>query len=162
MAMTRRRLLVLGTQLSGGLVAAFLAVPIVGWALRPLFDTRRDVWRSIGRIGDLPVEQPVIMRVRFPPQPQSWSTTEDEWIVFVVRYRDGSIRTFSNICTHMQCGVRWQPSIGQFLCPCHGGLYSITGANLGGPPPRPLAQWVHRIEPDGTVMLMNQLDEDMP
>lgn len=162
MAMTRRRLLVLGTQLSGGLVAAFLGVPIVGWALRPLFDTRRDVWRSIGRLGDLPVEQPVAMRVGFPPQPQSWSSHEDQWVVYVVRYRDGSIRTFSNICTHMQCGVRWQASIGQFLCPCHGGLYAITGANVGGPPPRPLPRWVHRIEPDGTVMLKNQLDEDLP
>ena len=162
MATTRRRLLVLGTQLSGGLVAAFLGVPIVGWALRPLFDTRRDVWRSIGRLGDLPVEQPVAMRVGFPPQPQSWSSQEDQWVVYVVRYRDGSIRTFSNICTHMQCGVRWQASIGQFLCPCHGGLYAITGANVGGPPPRPLPRWVHRIEPDGTVMLKNQLDEDLP
>jgi menaquinol-cytochrome c reductase iron-sulfur subunit len=162
MAVGRRRFLVLGTQLSGAVVALLLGVPIVGWALRPLLSARQDVWRSLGRLGDLPVEQPVTMEVSFPPQPQSWSSVEDRWIVFVVRYRDGSVRTLSNICTHMQCGVRWEQRLGQFLCPCHGGLYSIQGDNVGGPPPKPLPQWVHRIEPDGTVLLKNQLDEDLP
>src|SRR5689334_205770 len=108
---SRRRLLLLGTQLSGLAVAAFLGVPILGWALRPLFDRRRTVWRSLGPLGQLPVEEPVTLHVDFPPQPQSWSQTQDTWIVFAVRYRDGSLKTFSNICTHMQCPVRWQPSV---------------------------------------------------
>jgi nitrite reductase/ring-hydroxylating ferredoxin subunit len=162
MAMTRRGFLRLGTQLSGALVGAFLGVPIVGWALRPLFSARQDVWHSIGRIGDIPVDEPVTMRVSFPPQPQSWSQQEDQWIVFIVRYRDGSLRFFSNVCTHMQCPVRWEAGISQFLCPCHGGLYTITGENVGGPPPAPLPQWVHRVDRDGTVYLKNQLSEPLP
>jgi Rieske Fe-S protein len=159
---SRRRFMLLGTQLSGAVVAAMLGIPIVGWALRPLFDQRRTVWRRLGRIGDIPIEVPVTMQVSFPPQPQSWSSAEETWVVFVVRYRDGSLRTFSNICTHMQCPVRWQRTISQFLCPCHGGLYDIAGRNVGGPPPKPLPQWIHRIDPDGTVWIQNQVDEDLP
>jgi menaquinol-cytochrome c reductase iron-sulfur subunit len=159
---TRRRFLVLGTQLSGAVVAAFLGVPIVGWLLWPLFHPRQTLWRRVGPIDGLPVERPVTRRVSFPPQPQSWSSTQDTWIVFLVRYRSGEIRVFSNICTHMQCPVRWEPAIGQFLCPCHGGLYDIFGNNVGGPPPKPLPQWVHRIGPDGTLYLKDELDEEMP
>lgn len=162
--MNRRRFFVLGTQLSGAVVAAFLGVPIVGWLLRPLFSPRPVVWRRVGRIGDIPVEQPVVMRVSFPPQPppESWSDVPDTWIVFVVRYRDNSLKVFSNICTHMQCPVRWEPAIFQFVCPCHGGLYSIQGVNVGGPPPAPLPQWVHRIDPDGTLYVSNRLGKQLP
>jgi Rieske Fe-S protein len=45
----------------------------------------------------------------------------------------------------MQCPVRWEPPLGQFLCPCHGGLYAIDGTNVGGPPPKPLPEYVHRL-----------------
>lgn len=161
-SVTRRRLLLLGTQLSGAAVAVFLGVPIVGWALRPLFEQRETVWRNLGKLGDLPVEEPVTLHVDFPPQPQSWSQETDTWIVFVVRYRDGSIKTFSNICTHMQCPVRWEARVSQFLCPCHGGLYGIGGDNRGGPPPKPLPQWVHRVDADGTLWVQNQLNEALP
>lgn len=49
----------------------------------------------------------------------------------------GDFKAFSAVCTHAGCTV--QPSGGQFICPCHGGSYSITtGQVLGGPPPAPL------------------------
>jgi Rieske Fe-S protein len=58
------------------------------------------------------------------------------------------VLALSNICSHMQCDVHWDQQLGQFLCPCHGGLYNIEGANIGGPPPQPLPQWIHRVTVD--------------
>jgi menaquinol-cytochrome c reductase iron-sulfur subunit len=160
---SRRRFNLLGTQAAGAaIVSAFLA-PIVGWTLSPLFQPRPTyVWRSIGRVNDIPLLTPTARSVEFPHSSQAWTPELDRWIVYVVRYPGGTLRTFSNICTHMQCPVRWEPAIGQFLCPCHGGLYNIYGTNVGGPPPLPLPRWIHRIEPDGTVMVQDRLDEELP
>ena len=162
MRVTRRRFAILGTQAAGAVVAAMLGVPIVGWLLNPLFRRQEPiVWRRLGPIGDLPVQVPTKFSVRFPSQ-NAWVVPEDSWIVYVVRYRDGSLRTFSNVCTHMQCPVRWEPSTQQFLCPCHGGLYDIDGHNVGGPPPQPLPQWEHRVDGQGVVYVSNRFSEQLP
>jgi len=43
------------------------------------------------------------------------------------------------VCTHAGCGVGYDPSNEQFICPCHGGTYDAkTGQVLAGPPPAPL------------------------
>jgi thiosulfate dehydrogenase (quinone) large subunit len=50
---------------------------------------------------------------------------------------NGDFRAFSAVCTHAGCTVGL--ASGQFVCPCHGGRYSVQdGAVLGGPPPSPL------------------------
>jgi Rieske Fe-S protein len=46
----------------------------------------------------------------------------------------------STTCTHLGCGVAWNPAKKAFLCPCHGGVYGADGRVLAGPPPRPLAK----------------------
>ena len=43
-------------------------------------------------------------------------------------------------CSHLGCGVSWDPGRNAFLCPCHGGVYGPDGAVLAGPPPRPLTR----------------------
>jgi Rieske Fe-S protein len=79
--------------------------------------------------------------------------------VYVVKV-NGQTRVLSNVCSHMQCPVRWESTLRQFLCPCHGGLYDISGVNVGGPPPKPLPEYVHRI--DGTTLYIeNRFTEDI-
>jgi cytochrome b6-f complex iron-sulfur subunit len=71
---------------------------------------------------------------------------------WLVHETAGSFKAFSAVCTHAGCTV--QPSGGQFICPCHGGSYSITtGQVLGGPPPRPLAALPIEVV-DGSVRLV--------
>ena len=42
-----------------------------------------------------------------------------------------------------------------------GGLYDINGQNIGGPPPKPLPQYVHRL--DGTTLYVeNKYTEPLP
>jgi cytochrome b6-f complex iron-sulfur subunit len=56
----------------------------------------------------------------------------------VLQSRPGEYQALSAVCTHLGCVVQWQEGKGEFLCPCHAGRFSPTGAVLGGPPPRPL------------------------
>lgn len=58
--------------------------------------------------------------------------------VLVIRLDDGQFRAFSAICTHLQCVVAYSAQHRQIECPCHKGVYSLEGANVSGPPPRPL------------------------
>ncbi len=47
---------------------------------------------------------------------------------------------FSAVCTHAGCTVQYQASSTEFICPCHGGVFSArNGQVLGGPPPSPLS-----------------------
>lgn len=162
MEMTRRKFAVLLTQLGGVAVTAMWGVPIVGWVVNPLIRDKQDVvWSRLGPVTDLEPGMPTRFDVAFPPQ-VTWNVPREYWIVYAVRYNDGSFKTFSNICTHMQCPVRWESAIGQFLCPCHGGLYDVQGTNIGGPPPQPLPEWQHSIDGNGVVWVSNRLSEQLP
>jgi glycine/D-amino acid oxidase-like deaminating enzyme/nitrite reductase/ring-hydroxylating ferredoxin subunit len=62
-------------------------------------------------------------------------------------YRDdnGRLETFSHVCTHLGCYVRWNPAEKSFDCPCHGSRYDRRGRVIQGPavrdlPPRELGQ----------------------
>ncbi|HTG82870.1 MAG TPA: ubiquinol-cytochrome c reductase iron-sulfur subunit [Geobacteraceae bacterium] len=56
----------------------------------------------------------------------------------LIRKKGGDIVALSAVCTHLGCIVQWQKENEQFLCPCHGGLYTADGAVVSGPPPKPL------------------------
>ncbi len=58
--------------------------------------------------------------------------------VLVIRMEDGSFRGFVALCTHLNCIVAYSAAHKQIECPCHGGVYSLEGKNISGPPPRPL------------------------
>ena len=44
----------------------------------------------------------------------------------------------SPVCSHLGCLVNWDNFKQAFLCPCHGGRYSMSGDVIAGPPPAPL------------------------
>ena len=157
--LSRRRFAAWGTAVSGALVSLTLGIPIIGYLVSPIF-ARKDplAEKRIGYILDLVDNQPTRFVVRFPQG--AWLTTEDEHTVYVVRHGD-QFAVFANTCTHMQCPVRFQADLGQFLCPCHGGLYDLNGRNVGGPPPKPLPRYTSRIDSQGVLYVKNQLDEEI-
>jgi menaquinol-cytochrome c reductase iron-sulfur subunit len=155
--LSRRQFGILGTQVSAAVVTVLLGIPIVGFLISPLFRQQQVVWRKVGDIADVPDGEPTKFEVAFPLD--AWTTAESNLAVYVVK-TGGDTRIFSNVCTHMQCPVRWDDALRQFLCPCHGGLYDINGTNVGGPPPKPLPQYVHRI--DGTTLFVqNRFTEEL-
>lgn len=74
---------------------------------------------------------------------QDPATGSPAWLV---RTGPRECAAFSAICTHQGCTVNFEASAREFVCPCHGGLYSArTGQVLAGPPPAPLRRVRVRI-----------------
>jgi Rieske Fe-S protein len=61
--------------------------------------------------------------------------------VILVRVDEGEYRAFAATCTHLDCIVEYDAGPRRIVCNCHGGEYDLTGRNVGGPPPRPLAPY---------------------
>ncbi|MCC6319033.1 MAG: Rieske (2Fe-2S) protein [Gemmatimonadaceae bacterium] len=66
-----------------------------------------------------------------------YPTADDPCIL--LRDTDGTLRAYSQVCTHLSCAVVHRPEEGSLFCPCHHGWFdATTGAPTGGPPTRPL------------------------
>jgi cytochrome b6-f complex iron-sulfur subunit len=71
--------------------------------------------------------------------------------VFLVS-SSGGLTAFSAICSHLGCLVNYHRDKHEFVCPCHGGRYDLSGRNISGPPPAPLTRFPVKIE-DGTAFI---------
>ena len=71
--------------------------------------------------------------------------------VFIVSSPDGP-DVFSATCSHLGCLVNYHKEKREFVCPCHGGRYDLTGRNIAGPPPAPLTRFPLKIE-DGKLFI---------
>lgn len=71
--------------------------------------------------------------------------------VFAVSSSQG-LTVFSAVCSHLGCLVNYNKAKGEFICPCHGGRYDLSGRNIAGPPPAPLTVLPVKIE-EGRVLV---------
>ena len=73
-----------------------------------------------------------------------------------------SLNVLSNSCAHLGCPVRWLVNAdgqGEFLCPCHGGIYDINGGWVGGPPPRGMYRYTQvKVDEDGMISVKHEYD----
>jgi len=67
--------------------------------------------------------------------------------IFLVK-QNNSIIALSPVCTHLGCFVNFDRTLNEFICPCHGGRYSIDGEVLSGPPKQALHRLPVKIEDD--------------
>ena|SRR5436190_18573100 len=70
----------------------------------------------------------------------------------LVRTSTGELKAFSATCTHLDCIVQYRPDQKQIWCACHNGQYNLSGQNVGGPPPRPLEEFVVNTRGDEIVV----------
>jgi arsenite oxidase small subunit len=94
---------------------------------------------KVGRASEIPTGGSVLFR---------YPTDEDPCIL--VRTKSGSLRAYSQICTHLSCAVVHQPQSDELLCPCHLGRFDVNdGRPLGGPPVRRLPRvWIEQRDDD--------------
>jgi menaquinol-cytochrome c reductase iron-sulfur subunit len=146
-SMTRRRVFTVAAQGLGGLAGAGIVLPAVGFAVAPIFHRGKERWEAVGPVSDF--VQETYRQVVF---------TETEGIgsagKTLAYVRKGSpdldedpneIIAVSNRCAHLGCPVRFVEAAGNFICPCHGGVYDFVGKVLGGPPVRPLDRFQTRV-----------------
>ena len=139
-SMTRRHAFEAGVHGLGAVAGLAIVLPAVGFAVAPIFHRGKERWEAVGPTGDFVTD--TYRQVVF---------TETEGIgdagKTTAYVRKGAKElgenpneyiAVSNRCAHLGCPVRFVEAAGNFICPCHGGVYDFEGKVIGGPPVRPL------------------------
>jgi menaquinol-cytochrome c reductase iron-sulfur subunit len=148
---TRRRLMTLTVHGAGAVAASAFLLPALGFAAgSAIFERAPVIWTPVGRPGDFPTNDYVPRVVTY-----ALGIGEVGKTTAYVRAHNPSIDgpqisvepyiALSSRCMHLGCPVRWTSAANRFICPCHGGVYSFTGAVSGGPPVRPLDHFYTRV-----------------
>jgi Rieske Fe-S protein len=130
----------------GGLISAVITIPSIGYLLSPAMRAQEnsDVI-DLGPLEKYPVGVPT--RFEFTrTQVNGWERTGTNYGLYVFRKSESGVRVFSDICTHLGCRVTWHADQKNYISPCHDGHFDIIGNVVSGPPPRPLDEYVTRIE----------------
>ncbi len=153
---TRRRVFTVAGQALGGLAGAAVALPAIGFAVAPIFESPDERWEAVGSTDRFTTEtyRPVVFTIVEGIGEAGKSTA-------YVRKADprppfnepeGTYVAITSRCAHLGCPVRFVEAAGNFICPCHGGVYDFEGKVIGGPPVRPLDRFQTRIR-DGQVQI---------
>ena len=142
-----RREFIKGTVTAiGGLIGAVIAIPSIVYLLSPALQAKEDT--DLIELGSLE-NYPIGLPTRFETtrtKVNGWERTAINYGLFVVRKSDSEVRVFSDICTHLGCRVSWHADQKNYISPCHDGHFDIVGNVVSGPPPRPLDEYITKIE----------------
>jgi Rieske Fe-S protein len=146
----RRSFFVRLIQGTYALIGATLAFVVGGAVVAPSFGRRETMWLHAGDAGHLEegTPMPVTLRVARPDGP---SEVVDRKVIYLVK-SGTDVRALDSTCTHLGCRTRFNPETKQIECPCHGGVYDVTGKVISGPPPAPLRAMSTRVD-NGQVMV---------
>ncbi len=133
---TRRRLVRLGW-----ITVLCIAVGGQLWLLLKLFFAPLTPGEGRGQFTLGPLEQ-------FPVG----SVTHVRQGRFLLVRQPTGVLALSDECTHQKCTVDYLPERHVIFCPCHGAQFSVTGAVLAGPAPRPLERFATALQ-DGRVIV---------
>ena len=64
--------------------------------------------------------------------------------VIIIHLNEG-FKSFSAVCTHLGCIVKWDEQKKNIFCPCHAGFFDTDGNVISGPPPSPLQKVTVKI-----------------
>jgi menaquinol-cytochrome c reductase iron-sulfur subunit len=133
------------------LLGALVGIPVIGALLSPgLKPGEKTRWVAVGNTGAFGPEPRLAHHLH--PSQEGWVNATGEAQVWVVKASADTYRIFDNHCTHLGCPYHWETSAGRFFCPCHNGVYDVTGKVLAGPPPRPLDYYEGKVE-GGTLYM---------
>lgn len=151
---SRRVFLFKLSLLINGAVGAVLAVPILGYLLKPAFkkSSSENSWISLGPLTNFPEGETRLVNFRNPITTQ-WDGQTGDIPCWVRRVSGSTFQVFAINCAHLGCPVRWFAQSKLFLCPCHGGAYYADGSRASGPPERGLFEYDHKVS--GTNLMVS-------
>jgi len=131
-------------------IAAALAAPALLYLFLPPKVRRESEWIEAGDITTLQPKIPVEMVFR-KNRVDGWKISSEKQTAWVVKLPD-QIVAFGPQCTHLGCAYHWDEAKSEFLCPCHSSVFSVDGAVISGPAPRPLDRYETKVE-NGKLLL---------
>jgi quinol---cytochrome c reductase iron-sulfur subunit, bacillus type len=162
------------TLLVGGLIGAAITIPVLGFAIAPVFIGQGSEDVTVGPLEKFPANKWIV--TTFPS-----IKGEGDFAIQTAYIRNNGIANgvpsftiLSNSCAHLGCPVQpngltdldktemIQTSSGEitliptlpagFGCPCHGGQYDTEGNRTAGPPVRSLDRYEFKIV-NGSLVL---------
>jgi menaquinol-cytochrome c reductase iron-sulfur subunit len=138
----RRRFLSVCATALIALIGGMILTPVLAFVTSPLRGKARKVaagseFSDAGGMDSIPVGKWTLCSIEIIRQ-DGWVKTRQSrsvW-VFIKTPAPKDIRVLSPICTHLGCPIGLNAAASQFICPCHGGIFGLDGARVGGPPPR--------------------------
>lgn len=137
-------------------IASIVGVPAaIAW-LAPATRKSEVSWSPVGSVVEPTEDGPDLTKVGVPVLASFTKLVEDAYLaarpeeiaIFVTNHGDGTFDVFDAKCTHLGCPFEWVEDSGSFFCPCHNGVFDREGRVTGGPAPRPLDRYEHRLEDD--------------
>ena len=120
-------------------VGVLLAIPLVRFALYPLFARSTDTDLSdLGPIDAFSNLSTPVQKMIAVSQRDGWRESVSDRPVYVVKGSQGQVEVLSTVCPHLGCEVPWNVEKQQFFCPCHGSAFAADGTRIAGPTPRGL------------------------
>jgi Rieske Fe-S protein len=153
-SMNRRKAFTVVGQAVGGVAVLGVALPAIGFAVAPIFERGEALWETVGPTDRFTSDtyRPVVFTI-VEGIGEAGKTTA------YVRQGDPKLGeessdyvALSTRCAHLGCPVKFVQAAGNFICPCHGGVYDFEGKVIGGPPVRPLDHFQTRVR-NGQVQL---------
>ena len=139
----RRRFLRRVGAVVGGFFGALFGIPAAATVIDPVLRSTAGGWVDAGPLRD--VKEGVATRF-FYEVPAGWELRKE--IAYLLREGD-EVVALSARCTHLGCRVRFQhqeDGAAEFRCPCHGGVFALTGEPMDGPVEEPLRRLETRVE----------------
>ena len=128
---TRRAFLIAGTA-AGLAYTAAMAYPIYRYLASPAeMATGASAVKEVSLKDAQKLPKGSVLMFKFGTAP-----------AMLIHHADGTWASLSAVCTHLGCTVQYEPQMDRIHCACHGGVYNPhTGANVSGPPPKPLKKF---------------------
>jgi menaquinol-cytochrome c reductase iron-sulfur subunit len=155
---TRRRFMGATTHAAGAIAAAAVTLPVLGFAIAPVFDRTTANWQKVGPLENFtdgtyaPVTITIEPAIGEAGASLAYVRRHNPAVDGPVKDRYDHVIAISSRCVHVGCPVRFVSAASSFVCPCHGGVYDFRGVRVGGPPPRPLDRFYTLIQ-NGQVLI---------
>jgi cytochrome b6-f complex iron-sulfur subunit len=92
------------------------------------------------KLEEMPSEPVLACKTSDLPVNSSIAVSFGRYPALVINTEQG-LRGYSAVCTHFACICKWDPELGQIVCPCHDGFFDpLDGHVIAGPPPTPLLE----------------------
>jgi menaquinol-cytochrome c reductase iron-sulfur subunit len=115
-------------------VGGLLSVPLIRFAIFPLIRRTTELKSApVGAVSEFALLTEPAMRTIRIEQVDGWRKTISEKVVYITKDAQNQVRVLTSVCPHLGCTVPWNKDKKQFVCPCHGAIFTKDGSMVSGP-----------------------------